>query len=628
LSEDRTRDSQALGAAVLRALDHLPIPVTIHRVGSAGPDRVYANQALADLIGVSLASLRASPAFQHLSPDERQRTETLQRAWLEGATAPAQVESVLIRADGRAVPIEVRGGATTLDGDRVLVLFLLDLTERRRVEEALRASEALFRQAADSAPDALAIVVDGRFAYANPVCTRILGYEDPAELPGVRLADFVDASDAQVLRERIARVLAGETAPSREYRCRRKDGTTVLLEISSLPISFRGQRAALAIGREVGERRRRQAEMVRAERMAAVGALAAGVAHEINNPLTYTMLQLDRLRSALPRAVPDPAQRTQLLAMIADAADGSSRVAGIVRDLLWFSRGEADSRGPADVLEVAETAIKLATSTTRHRAQIVRRFASPPPAAIAGPRLAQVLVNLLVNAAQAFDRDDLGANRIDIVATGDSGRVVLEVADNGPGFPDDVLPHVFEPFFTTKAGGTGLGLAISRSIIDEVGGAISVHHRSGGGALIRVELPAWRGEAAAPTPPPETAPSARSRVAIIDDEAPIARSLGEWLEIDHDVTIYVGAEEALVELEAAVVFDCVICDLRMPVLSGVELLRRLIVRRPEYRGRFIFIGGAVTPEQASAARELAADVLHKPFDMTAVDRAVSRRLRR
>ena len=181
------------------------------------------------------------------------------------------------------------------------------------------------------------------------------------------------------------------------------------------------------------------------------------------------ILQLDRLRTRLGRALLDPRDREACDAMVADALDGSQRVAQIVRDLLQFAREDGGTRAPVDLREVIDTAVKLATSALRHRATLERRIGEVAAVSGNAARLAQVFLNLVVNAAQAFEHDAPDRNHVWIDARDDGDRVIVDVADDGPGIPEDLRRRVLEPFFTTKevGSGTGLGLDTVRRIVED-----------------------------------------------------------------------------------------------------------------------------------------------------------------
>jgi PAS domain S-box-containing protein len=615
--------------AVLGAFDDLPVGVSILAFPPEGRParRVYANQALADLFGYTLEEIYRAPARLPIAEDETPRLTAMFRAWLGGG--PSQpidvIDTIISTKDGRRVPIEARIGRGKLGDDRLILAFVSDVSARERSAEALRTSEDLFRRLAEGAPDAIVISVGGVIVYANRETARMLGYE-PHDLPGLALAKILEPEEIAPMLERIRRRHAGENLGPREYRARRKNSTPITIEISASAIQFQGQPAMLSVGRDVEERVRRQAEVIRADRMAAVGALAAGVAHEVNNPLTYVVLQLDRLRARLARSLLDPRDREACDAMLADVLDGSKRVAQIVRDLLWFARDDGGARTPADVREAIEAAVKLATSALRHRATLVRELDDVPAVVGNAPRLAQVFLNLVVNAAQAFERDEPEHNHVWVGAREEGARVVVEVADDGPGIPEEIARRVFEPFFTTKPGGTGLGLAISRSIVEDGGGEIGVLARPGGGTIMRVSLPTWSGEGAPTAPPPEASTSPRVRILVVDDDVTLGRAIAGALGERHDVDVAPSPTDALERLAAAD-RELVVCDLAMPAMSGLELARRVMAVRPAYRGRFLFItGGAVPPELAAQIAAMDAALITKPFDLAALDRAIAERL--
>jgi signal transduction histidine kinase len=234
--------------------------------------------------------------------------------------------------------------------------------------------------------------------------------------------------------------------------------------------------------------------MVFADRMTAVGTLAAGVAHEINNPLTFIAanvdMSLEELR-ALSRGSSSSRMNT-MEEMLVDAREGVARVAKIVRGLKTFSRLERERRTTIDLLPVIELAVKMTFEEIRHRARLVKEYGPLPPVEADDARLGQVFINLLVNAAHAFPDGKTDANEIRIVTSTDAGgRAVVEVRDSGSGIPAAVLDRIFEPFFTTRAVGVGagLGLAISYNIVTEMGGQIAVQSELGQGATFQVVLP-------------------------------------------------------------------------------------------------------------------------------------------
>jgi PAS domain S-box-containing protein len=625
---DRREIDPGFALAVLGAFDDLPVGVSILAFPPDGgePRRLYVNRAFADLVGYTVDEVYQLPGRFPVADDEVPRVTEMLRAWSAGDSTGDVIETAITTKDGRRIPIEARIGYGALGDDRLVIAFVSNISRRVAALRDLRASEELFRHVAEAAPDAIVISVRGEVVYANAATARLLGHDPHQSLAGLPLAEILESDDVTPMFERMARLQRGEILEPREYRARRKDGSAVTVEISATATQFAGAPAILAVGRDVAERVRRQTELVRADRMAAVGALAAGVAHEVNNPLTYVILQLDRLRTRLDRLPLADGDRAPIDAMLADALDGSQRVAQIVRDLLWFAREDAGGRAPVNAAEPIDTAIKLATGAVRNRATVSRSLGDLPPVAGNAARLTQVFLNLIVNASQAFARADPEANRVEITARPDGDRVEIDVADNGAGIPEALRRRVFEPFFTTKNGGTGLGLAISRSIIEDAGGSIAVLARPGGGTIMRVTVQVWQGAAARP-PVARPGPHApRARVLVIDDEAALSHALAGALSDHHEVDVALTAAEALDRLETAE-HAVVLCDLNLPGMSGLELARRVEAARPGHGVRFLFItGGAVPADVSAAIVALGGALLIKPFDMAAIDAAIADRL--
>jgi signal transduction histidine kinase/ActR/RegA family two-component response regulator len=362
--------------------------------------------------------------------------------------------------------------------------------------------------------------------------------------------------------------------------------------------------------------------LVRSERLAGLGRLSASIGHEINNPLSYVIGNLNYVCDEL---ADDQSVRQDALieSAIRDALGGAERIRKIVSELRAFNlASDRDARRVVDVLEVLEAATQLARGELRHRARLEREYSVIPKVMADPTKLAQVFVNVLVNAAQAIpeERTESGEARI-VLRTGTTadGRVTIEIHDTGVGIEEEVRQRLFEPFFTTKAGdrGTGLGLFVSLGIVTGFGGTIEVDSPSGEGTTVRILLPAWYGI----EPEPETAPrrSIRSlsnrRLLVVDDDVLVARTLARQLS-GHHVEVVLSGQAALDRLSSAGEgFDLVLCDLMMPDMTGMEVFETVEELYPELAERFVFVSGGGVTERSRRFLEQHADrVLPKPID--------------
>jgi signal transduction histidine kinase/CheY-like chemotaxis protein len=336
-------------------------------------------------------------------------------------------------------------------------------------------------------------------------------------------------------------------------------------------------------------------------RLASVGTLAAGVAHEINNPLAFVTANLGWLDEQLAAATPArlDAARARLREALAEAISGAERIRDVVQGLRRFARPSEDGpRERVDLRRELETAIGIARHQVGPRAQL--RIAIPdtlPAVEAKQHEVGQVVVNLLVNAAQAIPEGRAAEHEVRVSAGAEGGRVVIEVADTGCGIPPEVLPRIFDPFFTTRAasGGTGLGLAISHGIVTGMGGTVAVESVVGRGTTFRVTLPVGATPAEEPRPPQRVAAPGRRRVLVIDDEPSMGRAIERVLGGEHDVEVLTSAGEAARRLEAGERWDLILCDLVMPDVTGMELAARLAARAPDVLVRVVFMtGGAYT----------------------------------
>ena len=358
--------------------------------------------------------------------------------------------------------------------------------------------------------------------------------------------------------------------------------------------------------------------MVVADRMASIGVLAAGVAHEINNPLAYVHANLVIAEQELARAARAPG----LSEAIAAAREGTDRVRGIVRDLKTLARGDEEHLEAVELRAVVESAVTIARRSIEPRARLTLALAEVPAVRGNRARLGQVVLNLLLNAAEAIAEGRRETNEIAVsTAVASDDYVVLTVRDTGSGIEPGDLRRIFDPFFTTKGPGlgTGLGLSICHRIVTSLGGRMEVESTPGAGTTFRMLLRAAAPEATIPSPSPvrpAEREGKRARVLVVDDEPQLLSVLAIVLSEHHEVVTLSDAKAALELLLHDDSFDVVICDLMMAPMTGIELHDALRAERPGRERRMVFMTGGAFTEHASAfLARTPQRRLDKPFDM-------------
>ena len=500
---------------------------------------------------------------------------------------------------------------------------------KHAADRRLRERERWFSTTLRCIADAVVTVdVAGNVSFMNPVAE---------ELTGMTSAEALGRPNTEVVRLRAPQGSALDAALATRVPVQIDEAT---LERAGLRGRLIGDSAApvldgdellgaIMVFRDISERREAQRRLEFSDRLGSLGTMAAGVAHEVNNPLSVIKANSQFLRAELERALEDgPANEPpneamrhilrQSISVHTEIQSAASRIEQIVGDLKTFARPRDHTGGPSSVSEAIAWAVRVTAHELRHRAHTVVDVGDVPLVAIDETRLGQVLVNLLVNAALALPSGKATENEVRVSAQSSDGRVVIEVSDTGSGMAPEVVARVFEPFFTTRGqgSGTGLGLAICHGILASVGGDITVTSALAVGTTFRIVLPAAVSETRAPMASAAARPHVRGRVLVVDDEELVLRAVRRILSREHDVVCCTRAQAALELIEAGEQFDVILSDLVMPDMGGPEFLRELGRRIPDELGKVVFMtGGVAHGELSDFLSSVPNRALDKPFDI-------------
>lgn len=547
----------------------------------------------------------------------------LRRHLAEGEKLPESIERLL---DAVSAAYE------QADDDRRLLERSLELTSRElmqrnrdlqsdvqarvNAERALRESDAQTRAILAALPDMLLVVSPrGEVREIHSVGRSFLP-EPISELHGKPLADVLPAQLLGPLVPAIREATVSQQPQRLELSL--SEGNRRKRYEARLTVSIVGDVVMLI--RDQTERVRMVERLRVADRMASVGTLAAGVAHELNNPLAYVLGNIEIIRQELKEPELD---RHELLTMANEALDGARRMRTITQDLRTFSQPHAEGLESVDPRIVIDSALKMAGTEIRHRASLRREYRNIPAVHAEASKLGQVFLNLVINAVQALPVGEASSNEIVVRTMTDSeGFAIVEVCDSGPGIPAHLQSRIFEPFVTSKPRGvgTGLGLSICHNIVTSLGGHISVHQRPDRGTIFRVRLPpsgkpiSPQRRTAGNLPAVRDEPSGRQRVLIIDDDKMVGNTLRRLLA-NRDVTVARSGREGVEVLRRNDQFDVVLCDLMMPEISGMDVYDTLYAERPDLAARIVFMtGGAFTDRARVFLEKVGNPRLEKPFD--------------
>jgi two-component system, cell cycle sensor histidine kinase and response regulator CckA len=507
---------------------------------------------------------------------------------------------------------------------------------KHQMDRRLRQRERWFSATLASIADAVvAVDIGGSVTFMNRAAEELTGtaLKDAVGRPAHQVLRLIDGEANALTETPVLQALREERSIFLEQAdlVNAASGATRTINDSAAPVIDDGTvLGAVMVFRDVSERKRLNQQLELADRLASLGTLASGVAHEVNNPLSVIIanaeIVLEEIGEAQASTAPggDPERGRHVAAAIQaqrELQSAASRIARIVADLGAFSRPKPELPGPLDVRDPIEWAIRSTAHVLDERARLTTHLEKVPRVAANDTRLGQVLVNLLINAAHSIAPGAPTANEVTVTTRmGEPDQVVIEVRDTGSGISREDLARIFEPFFTTKPAGvgTGLGLSICHGIVSSLNGRLEVESEVGRGSVFRVILPASKAPPSEVPPEPrvEDGPHAEhGRLMIVDDDEMVLRSLARILG-HHEVVCLSSAKEALAMLERDSRFDLILCDLMMPGMTGIEFYEALLEKRPEAASRMIFLTGGVTT--ARGADFLATVTNHrvqKPFDV-------------
>ncbi|MBK8999197.1 MAG: PAS domain S-box protein [Myxococcales bacterium] len=532
----------------------------------------------------------------------------------------------VVPAIGRA--LEAVGARVSARGDEVSVTLEPDAS----VEAELRRSEARFRALVEAIPEPVFITGLGGISYGNPAAVRLFGYDNLEEALGKDPRSVAHPDDVAQLEQRaMAMLLERRTLPPFEYRVYRRDGELLTIEVSSIPIEYEGVPSILTFARDATERKQVEAALLQADRLAVLGLLAGGLAHAMNNPLSYVLVDLEQAERAIAAGLGSEAECEEVLKRLREAHEGAQRIADVVRRMRSLSRIDDDRRTPVDVRAVLEAALELIGNELRHKGQLSIELEDAPPVMASRGRLEQVFLNLLAHAAQSLP--ETGEGRVELVMRGDAEHVVVEVFDDVLCREPRDMARMLEPFPTPKEGlRRALSLPLCRSVVEGLGGEMSVDDTDRG-MRVRIVLPAAAslGSVTLPVrgssnPAPRPEATAAVRLLVIDADAAVGSALRLMLEPDHSITCVRKAREANEELLSGDQFDLVLCDATQASVGAEELVETLSRERPELLARVVLMtGGAPDERQRGLIQRVAGRHLDKPFDAERVRGLISAR---
>ena len=534
-------------------------------------------------------------------PELPQHWKDIHRRCLAGAIERSD-EELFVRSDGSQQWLrwEVRPWRVDFETIGGILIYSEDISARKNAELRQRASDEKYRMLVEHSLECIWITTGGRFAFANGRTAELVGDGDPAQLIGRRTLDFVHPEDRPAVVDRLRQVFElGKSAPLQEIRVLRANGSIALLEIQAVPLDFEGKPSALAVARDISERRRLETELAQSQKMEALGQLTGGVAHDFNNILTVITGTVEQFADSVGN---EPAT-ADLAKMIGEAA---WRGADLTQRLLAFARRQPLRPVVTDVNALLLEATKLLQATLGERIEIQSMLRPDLHRALIDPsQLTSAILNLALNSRDAmpeqgkliietdhvFLDEHYAKANIEVVP---GAYVMIAISDTGTGIAPSILQKVFEPFFTTKevGRGTGLGLSMVYGFVKQSRGHVKIYSEEGQGTTVKLYLPeAKYDEATVPKKIQSPDEGGSERILVVEDDAMVRKYVVATLqELGYAVTSAENAADALELIDKGLAPDIMFTDVIMPgPMNGRALADEAIKIMPSLR--IVFTSG-------------------------------------
>ncbi|MDP3025477.1 MAG: PAS domain S-box protein [candidate division Zixibacteria bacterium] len=530
----------------------------------------------------------------------------------------------LVRKDGAQVLVEVSSKLVDYEGKKVVQTIARDITERKKAEKALKESEEKYRNLVQFAHDAICIIQDDHIKFANQKFLDLSGYSWE-ELKEVDFKELVAPEHREMVVDRYYRRQKGEKVPERyELTLLTRNGERREVDLSVSLVEYQGKMASYCFLRDVTQNKKLQQQLIQTEKLAAVGTLAYGIAHEFNNILAGMMANAEL--GLISK------EHEQIKECFETIVESSQRASSITNNLLAFARQKNAKKELVDITEPLKSVLSVTRrELEKHNVELIEKFKSIPKIYCDSGQFSEVFLNMITNARDAMYPKG-GTLTIQVESAGDCIRIIFK--DTGCGIPEEIKSKIFEPFVTTKGvlgksdiPGTGLGLFLSYGIIDGYQGKIEVETKVGRGTRFTILIPVSKNlprDFLLETRIESTKEIEKKlKILLVDDESPICSSLKKFLESKgHLVATSLRGKEGL-ELFKKDKFDLVLSDITMPDMDGIELIKKVKEKDPQ--AKIIVITGHIQKEKEEKAREAGADeVLIKPFKNELLYQAISK----